>query len=333
MNVSNPNNIQYLPENHTIYIAATGEYPGFDAASPHLYTGGILTLDPDAYTVTKLIDDGPDGPDGSHPYGAFSGLMVVSPDKGYFIGYVGSENNKFFPFNPTTGEVGEVLDGLEGKSLVSNESGASLDENGLVWLASQGMDHAIYIIDPSDDSVQDKVDTNLNPGSVVFCPPTIWAGSNEINAATGTGSLAVSTDIGTIAEINAYAASDFPNAADKPSLPFVDGLIGVKLDGVPAGSDVQVTISFPTPRQSDAVYYKINAAGDFYEFPADRITEVNNNTIILTLTDGGIGDRDGAADGTIVDPGGYAMTAPEDPKSTEGDDGDDSGCFIRSLMF
>ncbi|MBI9075383.1 MAG: hypothetical protein JEZ02_08235 [Desulfatibacillum sp.] len=331
LNVTNPNCIQYLPENHTLYITATGKYPGSDAANPYLYTGGILTLDPDTYIVTKLIDDGPDGPSGNHPYGAFSGMTVISPDKGYLIGYMGWENNKVFPFHPTTGAVGDVISSLEGKSLVSNESGASVDENGLVWLAVGGSDHAVFIIDPATDSVQDKVDTNLNPGSIALCPPTIWAGSNQVNAATGTGALAVSNDIGTIAAINSFKSSAYPNAGNKPDLPFVDGLIGVKVDGIVAGSDVELTITFPTPRQSDAVYYKMDAAGDYYVFPLSRITEVDNNTIVLTLTDGGAGDRDGVANGSIDDPGGYAMTAPEDPGSTSGDDGD-SGCFIKSLL-
>ncbi|ACL04628.1 hypothetical protein Dalk_2938 [Desulfatibacillum aliphaticivorans] len=333
LNGANPQVIQYLPENNTIYIAATGKYPGSSIDSPMLYAGGIFTLDPDAYTVTKLIDDGPDGPDGSHPYGAFSGLAVVSPEKGYFVGYKGWGDNVFQAFNPTTGAVGDVVTGLEGKSLAGNETGAAMDENGLVWLSSSGTDHTVFIIDPADDSVEDQVDTNLNPGSIAFCPPTIWEGSNQINAATGTGNLSASSGIGTIADITAYKTTDFPNAGDAPSLPFVDGLIGVTVEGVAAGSDVDVTITFPTPRQSDAVYYKLDAAGDFYAFPTDRITIVDNNTIILTLTDGGIGDTDGVANGTIVDPGGYAMTAPEDPKSTGGDDDDDSGCFIRSLKF
>ncbi len=332
----NPNAIQYLPENNTIYLACTGKYPGFDAANPYLYTGGIFTIDPDTYAITQLVDDGPDGPDGDHPYGAISGITVVSPDKGYFIGYMGYGNNSFRTFNPTTGATGDIVTSLEGKGLVGNESGAAVDENGLVWVSMtytnyvDVFEHSVLIIDPATDSTVDNIDTNLNPGGMGFCPPTIWEGSNQVNSATGRGTISVSGDAGTVSEITTYLEDDFPNAQNLPALPFVDGLVGVTVEGIVVGSDVNVTLSFPTPRADDAVFYKIDAAGDYYEFPANRITEVNDTTIIIRLTDGGMGDRDGAADGTIADPGGFAMTPPVDPKKTTNDV--DDSCFIQSLF-
>lgn len=37
--------------------------------------------------------------------------------------------------------------------------------------------------------------------------------------------------------------------------------------------------------------------------------EIDGSTVTFTLTDGGVGDADGVADGTIVDPGAPAVRA------------------------
>ena len=362
-----PNSIMYLPENNLIYIACTGVYPGLDPSSPYLYTGGIVTVDPDTYTAELLLDDGPDGPSGSHPYGAISRVMVVSPDNGYFIGYKGWGDNYLYKFDPTTGKVtksikelaGKSLVGpgdmdrgsravlksmsvFDGKNLVSNESGVSLDENGMLWVSVAGDDHAVYILNTATDGINEKVDTNLNPGSIAFCPQTVMPGDNEVNSASGSGLISVAPDQGIVSALTAYSAEDFDDAAGLPDgLTFPDGLVGFTIDSLPVtgagedGTSVEVTITFPSERFADAVYYKINADGDFEALDAANVEQVDFYTVILTLVDGGVGDSDGEKNGVIVDPGGWAGTAEDDgDDDADGDGGGGgggSGCFIRAL--
>ncbi|MFP4476538.1 MAG: choice-of-anchor U domain-containing protein [Desulfatibacillaceae bacterium] len=336
----NPATIQYLPENDTIYVGCVGKYPGFDAESPYLYTGGIVTVDPDTYAATLLVDDGPDGPEGDHPYGAIAGAYVVSPSKGYFIGYVGWGDNNLHTFNPTTGAVeADTVEALDGKSLSPNESGAAVDENGLLWISST-MDAKVYIVDPADDSVDEAVGTNLNPGTIAFCPPTIWPGppeeentTKQVHAPTGSGAMKVEIASGVLSDVVAKAAADYTEAANKPDKQFVDGLVGFTINGLAPGAAVDVTVTFPTTRTADAAYYKINAAGDFVLFDSYNYTLVDGNTVVLRLVDGDAFDLD-PAPGVIRDPGGWAMTPAATPASTNtgtaSSDGD-SGCFINAL--
>jgi hypothetical protein len=324
----NPQTIQYLPENGMIYVGCTGKYPGFDPANPALYTGGIVRVNPSAYAASLLVDDGPDGPGGDHPYGAVAGVFVVSAAKGYFVGYKGWGDNCLFPFNPSTGTVGSAIPAFSGKNLVSNETGAALDENGLLWISSP-KDHSVLVFNPATETVDETVNTNLNPGTIAFCPPTIPPGLNEVNAATGTGRVQVEPGSGVLSNFASYPSYNFPNAANKPPLPFVDGLVGFTVDGVAPGGAVDVTVTFPTARSQDAVYYKLDAAG-YTVFPPALYTPVDKHTVVLRLTDGDAYDTDNAP-GSIGDPGGWAMSPPAQP-ATAGDSGSGGGCFVDTVL-
>jgi len=72
----------------------------------------------------------------------------------------------------------------------------------------------------------------------------------------------------------------------------------------------------------------VTAAG--YVDITDRC-RMEDDTVYVTLTDGGLGDSDGSADGTIDDPLAVAvpMAAPADT-----DDMDEGGpCFVRSAAW
>ncbi len=161
--VRNPVSIQYLASANTLYVTGVGSYPGY--GDPALeYTGGIATINPATYAAGLLVDDGDAD---NHPNGSFSGMSIVSPTKGYFVGYHGWGDNSLYPFNPTTGVVGDAVDALSGKSISGMESGTALDENGFLWVCN-ATDARIDILDPATDTVTDSVSTNLNPSKIVF---------------------------------------------------------------------------------------------------------------------------------------------------------------------
>jgi hypothetical protein len=100
---------------------------------------------------------------------------------------------------------------------------------------------------------------------------------------------------------------------------FPHGLLNfVLLNGTP-GSVASVQLSYPAPLPAGARYYKygpVVAGGaprwyslpegtgaGMVEFAADR------RSLTLRIADGGSGDSDLAADGTIVDPGGVGVQA------------------------
>ena len=83
---------------------------------------------------------------------------------------------------------------------------------------------------------------------------------------------------------------------------FRDGLVGYEVHGISPGETVEVVLTFPEPVPSGSKVYMADSRG-FYEIPA----VVQDNSVTLTLTDGGIGDADGQANGVIDDPVGVAV--------------------------
>ena len=86
------------------------------------------------------------------------------------------------------------------------------------------------------------------------------------------------------------------------------------LDGCTPGSTVQITITYPQPLPAGARFWKHGprpgAAAGWYAYPRAAIS---GNTVVLTLTDGQLGDADLTVDGRISDPGGLGVEEPEAP--------------------
>lgn len=158
MDITNLNAIQYLPDNDTIYVQGTGWY-GVE------FSGGIQSLDPDTYDIEMVLDDGDDA---DHPYGNISGMAVVSATKGYFVGYAGWGDNTLYSFDPSqTAPTGTAVSGLENKNIAGMESGVYTDDNDMLWVCNQ-TDHRVDILDIAYDTIDESVDTGLNPIRVAF---------------------------------------------------------------------------------------------------------------------------------------------------------------------
>ncbi|MDA8082355.1 MAG: thrombospondin type 3 repeat-containing protein [Nitrospiraceae bacterium] len=146
--------------------------------------------------------------------------------------------------------------------------------------------------------------------------------SVTVNAARGSGQITVETMTGgtNLTSVSAVSDSDGSiNQAGKPSgFAFNNGLVTFKVNGVAIGGTSQVTLTFPSAIPSGSKVYKALADG-FHEYTNAAIS---GNTVTLTLTDGGAGDSDGVANGSITDPVGVAS-----PVATGGDEGG-GGCTI-----
>jgi hypothetical protein len=84
------------------------------------------------------------------------------------------------------------------------------------------------------------------------------------------------------------------------------GLVDFVLTDCTVGGSVTVTIEFPSALPAGSGYFKYGVNNSspttavWYEIPAT----ISGNSVTFTLTDGGVGDADGVANGLIVDPGG-----------------------------
>ena len=76
------------------------------------------------------------------------------------------------------------------------------------------------------------------------------------------------------------------------------GLISYQVLSVPVGGSVDVVLQLPPGSAPTAIYKYIN--GSYVDVTS--IATISGNTVTLHLTDGGLGDEDGTANGVIVDP-------------------------------
>ncbi|MBA4371395.1 MAG: hypothetical protein C0402_00890 [Thermodesulfovibrio sp.] len=159
--------------------------------------------------------------------------------------------------------------------------------------------------------------------SCTFVPPAGGSTSVTVTAAEGTGQITVETLTGgtnltNVTAISSSAGSIVQNG--KPTgFAFNNGLVSFKLNAVATGGTAQVKITLPAAIPAGSKVYKTDATG-FHEYSGATIS---GNAVTLTLTDGGNGDSDGAANGSITDPVGIAS-----PVAVVSDDDDGGGCSM-----
>lgn len=85
------------------------------------------------------------------------------------------------------------------------------------------------------------------------------------------------------------------------------GMIGFRVVVDVVGSTVDVDIYFNQPIPEDALWYKYDSVNGWQDYSANTVISSDRTKITVTLTDGGLGDTDGYANGVIVDPSGFAL--------------------------
>ncbi len=130
-----------------------------------------------------------------------------------------------------------------------------------------------------------------------------------------TGEVTLETSSGEFSTTEIVDEATLP-LLGKPPASFPHGLIALNITGLTNGDTAIVSITFPTNIPADSQYWKLinniwtNATSILGSNDGD-------DTITISLTDGGVFDADGVADGTITDPGGIALldsaTVPDAP--------------------
>jgi parallel beta-helix repeat protein len=148
-----------------------------------------------------------------------------------------------------------------------------------------------------------------------------WQGKStpgSTSSATGTGTVTFTPSNGSITGLTAVAEGTLP-VAGKPGVSFPHGLFSFNIIGLAPGSTVTITITFPLPVPVGTQYWKCQG-GTWINCTSLLGDDDGDNVLTLTLTDGGLGDADGAANGVIVDPGGPAVAvgapAPAKPRAS-----------------
>ena len=132
-------------------------------------------------------------------------------------------------------------------------------------------------------------------------------GSGSITASFTGGGSGCGYVISQYIPLVGHAAS--PPAGTAPAgISFPHGLFDFSTSGCAAGATLTVTITFQQAPPLGTVYWKYgptagNILPHWYQFPA----VIAGNSVIFSITDGGLGDDDLVENGTIVDPGGLGV--------------------------
>jgi len=160
------------------------------------------------------------------------------------------------------------------------------------WSAVRTQDETAYVDDLTIDS--STCDFETGP---------------SVTTSTGTGDASFTIDTGNIGDISSVAEAALPPAG-KPNLDFTHGFFSFDITGVGIGGTVIVTMTFPTPIPTNMRYWKYHDPEGWIDVTALVGSNDGDNVITLTLTDGGLGDDDGIADGVILDQGGPGQPYP-----------------------
>ncbi|MGA2368824.1 MAG: choice-of-anchor U domain-containing protein, partial [Dehalococcoidia bacterium] len=130
------------------------------------------------------------------------------------------------------------------------------------------------------------------------------SGANAaVPVSTSLGMVNFTTSSGTITDLINVPPDGMQCPADGLIFPY--GMFSYNIEGLAPSATAYVTITTPTPIPMGSTVFKCQNGNlvDFSQFAQ----QPDPNTFILTLKDGGQGDADGVANGTIVDPCGMAF--------------------------
>jgi hypothetical protein len=179
-------------------------------------------------------------------------------------------------------------------------------------------------------NVTSYADTGLPPSTTRFYRVRAFnsigdsAPSNGASATTG-ATVTVASDSGTVVgftTVDASSGSTLTGPGPWPpieihSFPF--GMFSFRIIGLVPGATVQVTITLTSALPSNYRWYWYHPRTLVWSLvPAGRITTADDRTFVITLTDGGFGDSDGSANGTIDDPVGPAVVTTADGSNSNG---------------
>jgi hypothetical protein len=135
---------------------------------------------------------------------------------------------------------------------------------------------------------------------------SLVSNSQSVPTATGTGNAVFTTSAGVITNLNAVSEGTLATAGKPANVVFPHGLFSFTITGLSSGQTVTVDIVLPSNVPVGSQYWKYQ--NDIWSSTPIPIGSDNgDNVISITLTDGGIGDSDGVANGVIVDPGGIGV--------------------------
>ncbi|HXG41380.1 MAG TPA: choice-of-anchor U domain-containing protein [Dehalococcoidia bacterium] len=134
-----------------------------------------------------------------------------------------------------------------------------------------------------------------------------------VSSPTGSGQLTFQVGEGTsFTNFDVQPFGGEPPAPVPAGYELPHGLYSLVVGGLTPGASVTIQVTLPAPAPVGTVWLKL-VGGSWVALPVG--SDDGDALITLTLTDGGTGDADGAANGVITDPGGPAFPRPQQQPS------------------
>lgn len=210
--------------------------------------------------------------------------------------------------------VGGSISGLTGSITLKNNDGDDLttSANGNFTFDTELEDASTYNVVifslPADQTCTVSEGSGTISGSditdiSVICvtrdvPGTLPSGAE--------GGISITTDdpgctFTSVQFLSLASANLDPEPPDELTL--IDGVVQFTVGSCLTGATVTFSVDYGSELPADATYWK--ASDPWFELDA----VVNGSVIQFSITDGGVGDDDGEANGQIVDPGGASIAA------------------------
>jgi hypothetical protein len=158
------------------------------------------------------------------------------------------------------------------------------------------------------------VDLDLGDNSTANSPsPVAIAFVSATTSSAGSVAGNVNVTVPIWSEVSDLTATSVPSALLPPGAIAVAGAVSYQVTSVPVGSSIDVEVQLP-PGSNPTSVYKLEG-GSLIDVTS--IATINGDVLTLHLTDGGVGDADGIANGVIVDPLVPARRAGSTPTITK----------------
>jgi Tol biopolymer transport system component len=280
-------------------ISADGRYVAFLSFASNLVPGDTnATIDvfvrdrqTDTTTRVSLATDGTQG-------NSASGWPSISAD-GRYVAFQSAASNL------VPGDTNGVSDVFVRDRQTDTTTRVNLATDG-----TQGNGDIIYPSISADGRYVafESSASNLVPGDTngvedVFVATLAQPNTTLASVNTSLGQVNFSTDAGSISGLTNIPPENMPCSSGGFIFPY--GMFSYSITNLAPGSTAIVTIRTPISIPMGAKVFKCQN-GNLVDF-TQYVQQADPNTFILTLKDGGPGDSDGQANGTIIDPCGPAF--------------------------
>ncbi len=126
--------------------------------------------------------------------------------------------------------------------------------------------------------------------------------AQSVGTATGTGKVVFASSIGNISDLSAFVETDVDCSGKPKNVNFLHGLFSFRIIDIAPGSTTVVSVTLPVPTPGGTQFWQCVSGGVWQQLSVG--SDDGDNMITISVTDGGVGDCDRTANGTIAILGG-----------------------------